>query len=352
MNRPTHFSWTLIILTLFFLSCHNEKTVASNSKIDLVKKNGDPNHVVAVVNGGKITEKELTEGIESDLFQARMKVYEIQREKLKSLILKNLMTSDPNKKGLSNDQYLEQYILKGKGTPSEAQVEAFIKERKIPATQINDHVKGRIKKFLSHQLKKDAIDNWLQNQQNKGKVQILLAKPRRPVFKVHIGDSPFFGHKNAKVTLVEFSDFQCPFCAKGADILKKIKAKYGSKVKVVFKNFPLPFHKHAQIAAEASFCAHEQGKKFFWKLHDHMFENQNLLRKDDLVAKAKGIGLKEERFKKCLESKKYAHRVKTDMDEGKGIGVKSTPTFFINGQIINGAHPLKVFTDIIDEGLK
>ena len=304
--------------------------------------------VIAVVNGKEITKGELEKGIESELFEARMKVYEIQREKLKTLILKTFMGSDPKKNGLTNDQYLEKFILKGKGTPSKADIEAFIKERKIPAAQINDYAKERIKKFLSFQLKKDLIDNWLQSQQKTGKVQVLLARPSRPIFNVAVGQSPFFGDKNAKVTLVEFSDFQCPFCAKGAKILKEIKKKYGDKVKVVFKNFPLPFHKHAQTAAEASLCAHEQGVAHFWKLHDHMFENQNMLKKEDLISKAKGLGLKEKAFKSCLEGKKYAKRVKADMDEGKVVGVKSTPTFFINGQMINGAHPIKVFTDIID----
>ena len=221
----------------------------------------------------------------------------------------------------------------------------------IPATQINDHTKERIKKFLSHLKKKELIDNWLETNQKSGLISVLLPKPKRPVFKLEVGKAPFQGDKNAKVTLVEFSDFQCPFCAKGATLIKQIKKKYGDKVKVVFKNFPLPFHKHAQVAAEASLCANEQGQKFFWKLHDHMFENQNLLKKEDLINSAGKLGLKKGPFQKCLEAGRYTAQVKADMEDGKAVGVRSTPTFFVNGKMVTGAQPIKVFTDLIDEDL-
>jgi len=352
MSRGVSPSFFLILLAVLTLSCHNEKTNASNgpSKKVLVKVFGTPD-VVAEVKGKKITKGELEKGIESDLFEARMKVYNIQREKLKGLILQKLMEGDSNKKGLTNDQYLEKYILKGKGNPSGAEIKAFIKERNIPSTQINDYAKERIKKFLSHQKKKELIDEWLEKNQKKGLISVLLPKPQRPVFKLLAGKSPFYGDKDAKVTLVEFSDFQCPFCAKGANIIEKIKKKYGDKVRVVFKNFPLPFHKHAQLAAEAALCANEQSADLFWKLHDHMFKNQNLLKKTDLIATAGKLGLKKADFQTCLEAKRYTDQVKADMEEGKSVGVRSTPTFFVNGKMINGAHPIKTFTDLIDEDL-
>ena len=151
-----------------------------------VQVSGAPS-VVAEVKGIKISNAELEKGIESDLFEARMKVYEIQRERLKTLILEKLMESDPKKKGLSNDQYLEKYILKGKGNPTESDIKAFIKERNIPATQVNDHTKDRIKKFLSHLKKKELIDEWLENNQKSGLISVLLPKPKRPIFKLEVG---------------------------------------------------------------------------------------------------------------------------------------------------------------------
>ncbi len=352
MFRKVPPSFLSILLMILFWSCHNENSNASNdsAKKVLVQESGTPS-VVAEVKGIKITRAELEKGIESELFEARMKVYEVQKDKLKGLILEKLMEGDPKKKGLSNDQYLEKYILKGKGNPTEADIKSFIKERNIPATQVNEHTKDRIKKFLGHLKKKELIDKWLEDNQKNGLISVLLPKPKRPVFKLQVGKSPFQGDKNAKVTLVEFSDFQCPFCAKGAVLIKKIKEKYGDKVKVVFKNFPLPFHKHAQVAAEASLCANEQGQKLFWKLHDYMFENQNLLKKTDLIDSAEKLGLKKKPFQKCLDTKRYFAQVKADMEEGKAVGVRSTPTFFVNGKMVTGAQPIKVFTDLIDEDL-
>ena len=105
------------------------------------------------------------------------------------------------------------------------------------------------------------------------------------------------------------------------------------------------------MAAEASLCANEQGQSLFWKLHDHMFENQNLLKKADLIGSAEKLGLKKEPFKKCLETKRYTDQVKADMEEGKAVGVRSTPTFFVNGKMVTGAQPIKVFTELIDQDL-
>src|SRR5690606_2330355 len=125
-----------------------------------------------------------------------------------------------------------------------------------------------------------------------------------------IGNAPVTGGKDAKVTIVEFSDFQCPFCAKGADVLNQLKKKYGNKIKVVFKNFPLPFHNHAEDAAVAGMCANEQGSNFFWKMHDQMFANQDALDSEGLKNTAKKIGLKMDQFEKCVSEKKYLSQVK------------------------------------------
>ena len=121
---------------------------------------------------------------------------------------------------------------------------------------------------------------------------------------------------------------------------------------MAFKNFPLPFHHHAKTAAIAGLCANEQGGNYFWKLHDHMFANQTKLTKKDLKsAISKFNGLNSKKFSECLDKNKYLAQVNKDMAEGKKIGVKSTPTFFVNGKLISGAQPVEVFSQVIDEEL-
>lgn len=334
-----------LVVLLSFSACSD-----STGKPSYLFKAAPKEGLAAKVGDMEITNAELADGIESDLFEAETKVFEIKFSRLKSLLLQKYMDKDPRKKGISNDEFLEKYIAK-EVVISDKEIDAFIKDQNIPAEHINPQVREKIKNYLEMERKKEAVDKWLAEQTKKSPVEVYLQKPRRPTFPVEVGNAPMMGAKDAKVTIVEFSDFQCPFCAKGADILKEIKKKYGNKVKVAFKNFPLPFHNHAEQAAVAGLCANEQGSDYFWKMHDEMFANQDSLDAEGLKKTAKKIGLKSDAFEKCLTENKFLAQVKADMEEGKNVKVKSTPTFFINGQLINGAQPMDVFSEIIDEEL-
>lgn len=179
---------------------------------------------------------------------------------------------------------------------------------------------------------------------------IYFSKPKMSVV-VEVGSSPAHGPKDAKVTVVEFSDFQCPFCSRAADVVTEIKKKYGNRVRVAFKHFPLPMHKDAKPASEASMCVNEQSADKFWKFHDKAFKAQDKLDAASLEAYAKDSGADMAKFKECMNSKKYSDFVQKDMEYGERIGVRSTPTFFINGQLVSGAVPIETFSEIIDDEL-
>lgn len=306
--------------------------------------------LAAKVGKTEITNKELMDGIESEVYEAEAKVFELKFNRLKSILLQRYMDADPRKKNLSNDEFLEKFIaVNVKITDKE--IDAFVKQQNIPAEHMNDQVKEKIRNYLGMERKKEAVDRWIASQTSKSPVEVYIPKPRRPTFEVNVGNAPSFGPKDAKVTIVEFSDFQCPFCAKGADVVTELKKKYGNKIQVAFKNYPLPFHNNAEIAAVASLCANEQSANHFWKMHDEMFRNQDSLSADGLKKLAKAAGIKAEPFAKCLSENKFIDQVKADVEEGKKINVKSTPTFFVNGQLISGAQPLEVFSQLIDEEL-
>jgi protein-disulfide isomerase len=334
-----------LVVLFMFVSCSE-----SNSGPSYLFKPASKPGVAAKAGELEITNAELEDGIESELFEAESKVFEIKFNKLKSMLLQKYMDKDPRKKGLSNDEFLEKFIAKDV-VISEKQVDEFIKDQNIPAEHINPQVREKIKNYLGMEKKKEAVDKWIAEQTKKTPVEVYIAKPRRPTFPVEAGNAPFAGGKDAKVTIIEFSDFQCPFCAKGADLLKDLKKKYGDKIKVAFKNFPLPFHNHAETAAVAGLCANEQGAESFWKMHDEMFANQDALDTEGLKKSAKKIGLKMDAFEKCLSENKYLTQVKSDIEEGRRAKVKSTPTFFINGQLVNGAQPIEVFSEVIEEAL-
>ncbi len=345
MGKVTPFL-AITVLTVVMIACQKE----ANSRPNFIFKPAPSQDVVASVGGEKIMEKDFVKGIESDLYEAEMKVYEIKMARLQSMLLEKYMNQDPDKKNLTNDQFLDQKIAKSVKI-SDAEVEKFIKDRQIPKDQINPEIKTRIVEYLTVEAKKSAVDKWIAEKTKKSPVEIYLKKPTLPVFDVTVGDAPTKGGGDAKVTIVEFSDFQCPFCSKGATVLAALEKKYGNKIKIAFKHFPLPFHAQALIAAEASMCANEQDVKIFWKMHDAMFADQSKLDQPNLIATAKKAGAKEAEFKACLESGKYKAKIDADVAEGTNIGIKSTPTFFVNGKLINGAQPIEVFSEVIDEEL-
>lgn len=195
-----------------------------------------------------------------------------------------------------------------------------------------------------------------------------VARPSVPVQEpqkvvVSIDDDPLKGDSNAPVTIIEFSDYQCPFCGRFfKTTLPEIEKEYikTGKVKYVFRDFPLEFHKQAQKAAEAANCAGERGK--YWEMHDNLFENQGNLQVEKLKQYAAGIGIDSNSFGACLDSGKYAEEIGKDMEDGKKAGVSGTPSFFIGksegdrneitGKRIVGARPYQAFKQIIDELLK
>lgn len=345
-NKFLKGSVLLVSIGLLFFAC--DKKV--ESKANFIFKPAPSKEVVASVGGEKILESEFLKGIENDLYEAEMKVYDIKFARLQAMLLEKFMAKDPSKKNLSNDEFLNQIIAKSIKV-SDADIEKFIKDRQIPKDQVNPEIKDRIKQFIEMEQKKGAVEKWLGEQTKNTPVEVYLTKPARPVFDVNIADAPFKGGSDAKVTIVEYSDFQCPFCSKAATIIAEIEKKYGHKVKIAFKNFPLPFHNQARLAAEAAMCANEQNVKFFWKMHDSMFADQTKLDKDNLISTAKKAGLKEADFKACLEAGKFKAKVEEDVVQGQKIGIKSTPTFFINGKLVAGAQPIEVFSEVIDEEL-
>jgi protein-disulfide isomerase len=186
--------------------------------------------------------------------------------------------------------------------------------------------------------------------------------PKPATGKTGIKDDPFIGSPNAPLVLVEFSDYQCPFCSRFfQNTLPRIKKEYidTGKVKYVFKDFPLGFHKEAQKAAEAAHCAGEGGK--YWEMHDLIFENQKQMLVPNLIDHAKNLNLNVEDFKRCLQDDRYAQGIKKDMEAGRASGVTGTPSFLlgrvndmgeVEGRVIRGARPYEAFKTEIEAALK
>lgn len=158
-----------------------------------------------------------------------------------------------------------------------------------------------------------------------------------------------FGPENATVKIVEFSDFECPYCSRAATVVHQIREKYGNKVRFVFRQFPLPMHPNAHVAAEAALAANAQGK--FWEFHDELFKNQQALGRPQLEEHAKKTGLNVAEFKKSLDDKKFGEQVDADMKLGEKVQVQGTPTMFINGARVENPTDFTALASLIDAAL-
>lgn len=187
-----------------------------------------------------------------------------------------------------------------------------------------------------------------QNEQKKAALE-LEQQFKTPV-KIDAGTSPAKGPADAKVTIIEFSDFQCPFCSKGRATIEEVLKAYPKEVRVVFKNLPLDFHPHAEPAARAALAAGKQGK--FWEMHDALFEHQTELGEKFYESQAESLGLDMGKFKKDMSSDEVTKQIESDKKLAGENGIQGTPGFFVNGVAVKGAYPVAHFKMIIDRWLK
>ncbi len=326
-------------------------TENAKAKINMVFKDATQPGIVAKINGEDITEEQLIGDAQLELMQLKKQEYELKMNQLNKLIQERVLGAEAKKAGLASaEEYVEKKILKGEIKISDAEFQKFVKEKNIPKDNINDQVKGRIFDYMKEQKKDDMIKSVVAKLTKGAPVEVYFKKPKSSI-QVDVGNSPVMGGESAKVTIVEFSDFQCPFCSRAAKTVSELKKKYGNKIKVAFKHFPLPMHSNAGPTSEASMCVHEQGKDKFWKFHDLAFAAQDKLDAENLTKLAKQAGADEAKFKECFESKKFSDFVKSDLSYGEKLGVRSTPTFFVNGQLLSGALPIEQFSEVIEEEL-
>lgn len=306
--------------------------------------------VVASFNGEPITYQMIEQGSEMELYEAKLKLFDIRMTSLKEMLIGRLIKLDPRSKGLDQQQFINRYIAKPIRV-TDKMVSDFAKKQRIPADKLDQDLKSKVRQYLRSQNYMSQVDAWFVAQSGRHNVKINLTMPEEPRFHVDITDAPFRGDKNAKVTIVEFSDFECPYCVRADGTVRQLVEKYGDKIKVVYKHFPLSFHPNAPKAAEASICAQQQGMDYFWKMHDELFANYRNLSVGVMKDSAKKIGLDYDAFSSCLTSGKYASRVEADMQQGMAVGVNSTPVFFVNGRLIKGAQPLESFVEKIEQEL-
>jgi protein-disulfide isomerase len=313
-----------------------------------------PADVAARVGDRAITVRELDDRWKNEdpgaKAQAEQVIYDGRKSALDAIVADMLVGDAAKAKGVTPEAFVQAEVGRRIKPVSDVDVRNFY-------VQNSERMQGRSFEQMSA-----AIQQYLQDQQQTTAKQDLIAELKKggPAIRVVMDsprttitvnpDDPSEGKADAPVTLVEYSDFQCPFCLRVMPTLKQLRVKYGDRIRVVWKDFPLTqIHPQAFVAAQAGNCAREQGK--FWELHDKMFGNQSALQPDALKKYAADAGLDAAKFNQCLDTSKYEARVQDALSAGGKLGITSTPTVFVNGRIVAGAQPIEVFQSVIDEEL-
>ena len=343
--------WTIAVLAAavaFSGACAEETTSAQTPPA------ANPDQVVAEVAGKAITLKEVDAKWEQFDAAERARIvqamYQNRRNMIDVLVGDHLIANAAKAAGQSVDAYVAQESAKQLPAISEKEIAAFYEQNKDRAQgRTLDQLRGEIKPYLEARRDQQARAMLVEGLKAKSgaNVKVMLDPPRYTV-ETSAAD-PVRGNTSAPVTIVEFSDYQCPFCARVNPTLAKVRETYGDRVKIVFKDYPLPNHPQAPKAAEAAHCAAEQKK--YWEMHDAMFANQRALEVPALKQTARAVGLEGAAFDQCLDSGKYAATVRSGSELGERMGVNSTPTLYINGRPLIGAMPFENFKAIIDEEL-
>jgi protein-disulfide isomerase len=303
-------------------------------------------HVIATVGSRRITQHEVDLKLKTELAAVENQLYELRRRAAQSIADDYLIEQAAKKADLSVPAYLKREIDDKAKPPTEADAKKFYDDHKAQISQPYDKIKEQLIAFMKNQQTGQLRNDLMEKLRAGEPVKIMMKPPR---FSLATAGHPELGSNEAPVTIAEFADFQCPFCKRTEDTLKRVRTKYGDKVRVVHLDFPLSIHAHALQAAEAARCAGEQGK--FWPYHDALYADQGKLAPEDLKASAARLGLDKNQFDACLDNAKYESGVRKDQAQGTSLGVEGTPAFFINGRSLSGAVPLERFSEIIDEEL-
>ena len=297
--------------------------------------------ILARMEHRSITLRDVEQAAALPLYQLDQQRTHLLQQTVQHLIDEELLTAEAGKRGITVAELLSD-ASQSATVARLASLPAPVKRiQPSPAHDQSEHdtlrdrqEEARIRQALLVSLRRQAD------------IRLRLPMTEPPVLSVDTDGDPSIGPADAPVTIVEFSDFQCPYCQRSMDTIKELRRLYGDKIRVVYRDYPGPSHPHAAPAAEAAQCAGDQGK--FWEFHDLLFTRKTREAGWDYDALARELGLQASEFSTCLSTGRYHEEVRKDLRDGLALGITSTPTFFINGRPLVGAQPIAEFTALID----
>jgi protein-disulfide isomerase len=309
-----------------------KRMAATNAVVKVAELNSEnlaPATVLATVGGRPLTASTVIERLKPIIYRLRLNTWLVQQPALDTTINDLLLLAEANRRSVAPEEIVRKEISEKIKPPTDADVEKFYNDNKARIKEELNAIRPQIATYLQEQ-ERQRLEKEFSDRLRKGaNIRIVTAEPEQPVQTISVDDDPSRGDPNAPVTIVEFTDFQCPACAAMHPVIEEAMNTYGSKLRLVIRDFPLSIHAQARKAAEAANAAFAQGK--FFEYASLLFKRQNALDVASLKKYATEIGLNRARFDAELDSGKYAAEIKHDLGDGEIYGIDSTPTIFING---------------------
>ncbi len=311
------------------------------------KDDRKPEGIAGRVGSFVVGREEVEKRLRVKLWELEHQAYLLRYEETLERLNRHLLEKEAVRTGKATEQILADGIERFYKKPSEQEIGEFYEKLKGRfGDRPRQEVLPAIVSHLEEQRRREAEEAFTAALREEAGAEVLIEPP--PLARLDVGpdDDPAEGPADAPVTLIEFSDFECPHCRRGFETMKKLKKHYGKLLRVVFRDLPLPYHENARTAAEAAGCAGEAGK--FWPYHDLLFTDQEHIDRPGLLAKAKKLGLDLAAFEKCLDDGRRGEEIDKDVADAMEAGIDGAPAFLVNGLLVNGAVPFDQMAEIID----
>jgi protein-disulfide isomerase len=326
----------------------NQTPPARSGKSGSGTANGS--EVVATIDGTAITRDELDSDLIVRLNQLEDEMYEVRQEHLETIIGNRLLAAEAKRRGTTVDALVKEEIDGKIAAVTDQDISQFYQANRAQIPGDEGSARPRIRAYLEEQRREERKDAFVASLRKTAAVDVHLDRPATRRATIDTNGAPAKGPAAAKVTIVEFSDFHCPYCRGVQPTLNELLAKYGDRVRLVFRHFPVDtLHPQARRASEAAWCAQQQDK--FWQYHDRLYLVGNDASAATLTRIAGDVGLDANKFAACTAGKDASAAVEKDIDVARRLNLNGTPTFFINGRPFIGRQPIESFTKVIDEEL-
>lgn len=303
--------------------------------------------VIAYVGDKAVTAADVETRAQARMFKARQDIYEAQVDAVKQMAFEAAQDQEAAKVGMSRDAYYKREVTDRTPEPSDEEVQQILTAYRARLPQDDEAAKAEVRRVLRSRNAAQRAEAFRSQLLANFKVRMVVDPPRLPV---PIAErDPRLGSPSAAVTVVEFSDFQCPYCQRAQATIKQLREEYGDRVRFAFKQLPLGMHPQARLGAETSLCASDQGK--YWEARAWLFAHQGGVSVDSVKTWAKDAALDQATFAACIDGHGHGKDVDADMATAESLAISSAPAFFVNGRLIEGALPIQDFRDVIDDEL-